>query len=430
MKKYFIPFLFTLIIFTITQEIVAQKKSFTAKEHQTMSDDEFDQKLHEATNQIKPILDTDKFNSGNIDDVRDCVKDIQNILVSTGFDRATASGLLGDLFDMGGKGSSGSGAGVIDYNGGGRDPMAGRIGQDAWNAMCSDIKARAISGNGDVGGRMFKIAAKNCIDEEEKMTGSEISDFRKSTYTNSIPTSSPYLKDGEKVSHNSDSDYSGDTGSTPDNSDDTGSTPDYSGDTGSTSDNSDNTPNASYDNNDDDDSSNSSSDNSSNDDDDDDENSSNDNNSSSSDSEDSSSEDNSSSSDSEDSSSDDDKKKKEEESYWGNDGGGGSEDPVDNEQGGVPMSKEAKERAKKQLGDRNQNSSLGQSGFAGGKGDGRGAESGDQGNGVIQANTGIYGSTDDERIQNSGIKNNSASGPIKNKKQEQFGGTIKVQDHN
>ena len=88
MKKYFIPFLFTFIIFTVTQKIIAQKKSFTANKHQTISDDDFDQKLYESTNRIKPILDTDKFNSGNIDDVRDCVKDIQSILVSSGIDRA------------------------------------------------------------------------------------------------------------------------------------------------------------------------------------------------------------------------------------------------------------------------------------------------------------------------------------------------------
>ena len=294
--------------------------------------------------------------------------------------------------------------------------MTGRIGQDAWNGMCSDFKRRANSGNGDLqGGGMWKYAAEDCIRQEEEMTGSEISDFRKSTYTNSITTSAPKLKDGEKLSHVYGIETEGSSNSDSDS--------DNSSDTGATSDNSDNTSNASSDNNDDDDSSNSSSDNSSNDDD---ENSSNDNNSSSSDSEDSSSDDSSSSSDSDNSSSDDDKKKKEEDSSWGNNGGGGSEDPVDNEQGGVPMSAEAERQAKKLIGEINPQ---GQSGLAGGNDDGRGGEKGDQGNGMMQTNIGIYGSTDDERIQNKTSKG-STSGPIKTTKQEQFGGTIKVQDHN
>ena len=393
MKKVFI-----LLIFT--SGILFSGTSYA----QIQSDKEIAKKINRAIERVRPILESDKFQKGNYDEVNECIKEIENVLIEEGIDNNLATGMIGAIFgepfDTKQRGGQ-EAPGIDDLSGVGANPMAGKFGQAAlngWNDMCSQLSYLQHSGNGDIVGRnpYMAMGAADCQKLKESW-GFNGSDYYNSTATNSVVGSSPKLKDGETLGHNSSDDSGSEaTEETTDNSD-SEATDDSTADSGED----DYSSEASYE--DEDGNEKLSSDQDDGDDDDDEENASYDQNSSSDDDDDSSSDDS---------------------SYSGRNGGD-SPDPAENDQGNVPMSEAQAEQVIKLTGNKNPVKFV--NGKAGGSDDGRvGEKDDDDEGGTMRYTKGTMGSPDDERLENNSI--HPAGGKVKTTKKTQIGGDVRVKE--
>ncbi len=123
----------------------------------------------------------------------------------------TGVDLGGDVGNFDGVGASGSGVhgeigdGKRSFQGHGYGigtPGTGDVGvsNHGWNSMNSRAKYNQMTGNGDINN---PIGARDTLAKEKSM-GFESSKYDEGTMTGSPVSASPYLKDGEKLSHNSD----------------------------------------------------------------------------------------------------------------------------------------------------------------------------------------------------------------------------------
>jgi hypothetical protein len=123
----------------------------------------------------------------------------------------TGVDLGGDVGNFDGVGTSGSGVhgeigdGKRSFQGHGygadtRGTGVVGVSNHGWNSMNSRAKYNQMTGNGDINN---PIGARDTLAQEKKM-GFESSKYDEATMTGSPVSASPYLKDGEKLSHNSD----------------------------------------------------------------------------------------------------------------------------------------------------------------------------------------------------------------------------------
>jgi len=150
----------------------------------------------------------------------DGVKDNVHTDMPYGMQRGELPGALGDKIpthngktdseitgvDLGG--DVGNYDGIGSREGGIRGDIG--VGAHSYNGgtgygTCSDVSYYQSTGNGDLMGRhgMWGSAAEDCM-KKQKDAGFDGSDYYNRTATASPVTASPLLKDGEKLSHNSD----------------------------------------------------------------------------------------------------------------------------------------------------------------------------------------------------------------------------------